>query len=99
MVPARLRGLAFPSNPSFDSSTPSSDGEFRLHPHYVAQRPLDAILLKTDAGLDDFVSEKYHDRIAAILAVEFGSASLSAGSGSGWRHLTADFCRFLAASG
>jgi tetratricopeptide (TPR) repeat protein len=68
VVPASLRGLAFPSNPSFDSSTPSSDGEFRLHPHYVAQRPLDAILLKSDAGLDDFVSEKYHDRIAAILA-------------------------------
>ncbi|MGA2021823.1 MAG: VCBS repeat-containing protein, partial [Candidatus Sulfotelmatobacter sp.] len=68
MVPASLRGLAFPSNPSFDSSMLSSDGEFRMQPHYVTQRPLDAILLKADAGLDDFVSEKYHDKIAAILA-------------------------------
>src|ERR1700735_1505926 len=39
-----------------------------LHPHYRAQTPLDAVLLKTKAGLDDFVTEKYHDQIAAILA-------------------------------
>ncbi len=31
-------------------------------------RPLDALLLKTQAGLDDFVSEKYADQITAILA-------------------------------
>ncbi|HYW39866.1 MAG TPA: FG-GAP-like repeat-containing protein [Terriglobales bacterium] len=31
-------------------------------------RPLDALLLKTQAGLDDFVTEKYADQIAAILA-------------------------------
>ncbi len=30
--------------------------------------PLDALLLKTQAGLDDFVTEKYADEIAAILA-------------------------------
>jgi tetratricopeptide (TPR) repeat protein len=30
--------------------------------------PLDATLLKTQAGLDNFVTEKYHDQIAAILA-------------------------------
>jgi hypothetical protein len=29
---------------------------------------LDATLLKTQAGLDDFVTEKYADQIAAILA-------------------------------
>jgi Flp pilus assembly protein TadD len=33
-----------------------------------AQTALDATLLKTKAGLDDFISEKYHDQIAAILA-------------------------------
>ena len=33
-----------------------------------AQSALDATLLKTKAGLDDFVTEKYHDQIAAILA-------------------------------
>jgi len=31
-------------------------------------RPLDALLLKTQPGLDDFVTEKYADQIAAILA-------------------------------
>ena len=31
-------------------------------------RPLDALFLKTQAGLDDFVTEKYADQIAAILA-------------------------------
>src|ERR1700687_5606049 len=31
-------------------------------------RPLDSLLLKTQAGLDDFVTEKYADQIAAILA-------------------------------
>jgi tetratricopeptide (TPR) repeat protein/peroxiredoxin len=30
--------------------------------------PLDALLLKTQAGFDDFVTEKYADQIAAILA-------------------------------
>jgi Flp pilus assembly protein TadD len=33
-----------------------------------AQTALDATLLKTKAGLDDFITEKYHDQIAAILA-------------------------------
>ncbi|HEY6304418.1 MAG TPA: FG-GAP-like repeat-containing protein [Terriglobales bacterium] len=31
-------------------------------------RPLDALLLKTQAGLDDFVTEQYADQIAAILS-------------------------------
>jgi tetratricopeptide (TPR) repeat protein/thiol-disulfide isomerase/thioredoxin len=69
MLPARLRGLAFPSILSFDSHPAlSSDVEFRLHPHYRAQTPLDSTLLMTHAGLDGFVTEKYHDQIAAILA-------------------------------
>src|SRR5579863_6945369 len=33
-----------------------------------AQTALDATLLKTNAGLDDFITEKYHDQIAAILS-------------------------------
>ena len=69
MVPASLRGFAFPSIYHFDSSPAiPSDVEFHLRPHYRAQRPLDTLLLKTQAGLDDFVTEKYHDQIAAILA-------------------------------
>ena len=39
-----------------------------MHPHYPTQRPLDATLLKVQADFDDFITEKYHDRIAAILA-------------------------------
>ena len=42
--------------------------DFHLHPHYRAQLPIEATLLKTQAGLDDFVTEKYHDQIAAILS-------------------------------
>ncbi|MGB7130613.1 MAG: FG-GAP-like repeat-containing protein [Candidatus Sulfotelmatobacter sp.] len=56
-------GLVFDSHLLF-----SSESEFRLHPRYRSQRPLDALLLKTQAGLDDFVTEKYHDQIATILA-------------------------------
>jgi len=69
MVPAGLRSFAFPRSYPFDSSAaPSPDAEFYLHPHYRVQRPLDATLLKVKAGLDDFVTEKYHDQIAEILA-------------------------------
>ena len=69
LIPAGLRGLAFPS--IFDSTnttTSKADVEFHLHPHYRADMPLDATLLKTQAGLDDFVTEKYQYQIAAILA-------------------------------
>jgi|HubBroStandDraft_4_1064222.scaffolds.fasta_scaffold00975_4 tetratricopeptide (TPR) repeat protein len=69
LIPAGLRNLAFPS--IFDSTnttTSKADVEFHLHPHYRAEMPLDATLLKTQAGLDDFVTEKYQDQIAAILA-------------------------------
>jgi tetratricopeptide (TPR) repeat protein/thiol-disulfide isomerase/thioredoxin len=69
LVPAGLRGLTFPFAYAPDASTlPSPAGEFHLHPHYRAQLPLEATLLKTQAGLDNFVTEKYHDQIAAILA-------------------------------
>jgi tetratricopeptide (TPR) repeat protein len=44
-------------------------GEFHLHPHYHEETTAqDALKLKIDAGLDDFPSEKDHDRIAAVLA-------------------------------
>ena len=38
-----------------------------MHPRYRQQRPLDATLLNTQAGLDAFVTEKYHGQIAATL--------------------------------
>ncbi len=69
LVPAGLRGLTFPFAHASDSrNLPASGGDFHLHPHYHAQLPLEATLLKTRAGLDDFVTEKYHDQIAAILS-------------------------------
>src|ERR1700722_18088893 len=49
-------------------SPPLVDAAFHLHPHYRAQTALDATLLKTKAGLDDFITEKYHDQIASVLA-------------------------------
>ena len=61
-----LRGLAFPFAP--DSQKLGSPGEFHLHPHYRGQLPIEATLLKTQAGFDQFVTEKYQDRIAAVLA-------------------------------
>lgn len=69
LVPASLRGLAFGAEYASNSSTEfSSEGVFRLHPSYRAQTPLDATLLKTQPGLDEFVIEKYHAQIASILA-------------------------------
>ena len=63
-----------------------------MHPHYLAERPLDALLLKADAGLDDFASEKCHDKIAAILA-EWSSSLLRSPQDIGTieRSLSADF--------
>src|SRR5260370_24536875 len=49
-------------------NTPIVDAGFHLHPHYRAETPLDATLLKTNAALDDYITEKYHDHIAGILA-------------------------------
>jgi tetratricopeptide (TPR) repeat protein/peroxiredoxin len=74
LIPAGLfsdgrHGLGWPSLYGFEpAGTDLSTGEFHLHPHYRMARPLDALLLKTQAGLDDFVTEKYADEIAAILA-------------------------------
>ena len=64
LIPASLRDLAF----SLDPHNASPEGEFHLHPHYRTQTPLDATLLKVKAGLDEFVTEQYADKIAAILA-------------------------------
>ncbi len=44
------------------------DEAFHLEPQYREATPLDALILKRDAGLDDFLAEKLHDRIAAVLA-------------------------------
>src|ERR1700685_818822 len=48
-------------------TVPLVDAAFHLHPQYRSATPLDATLLKVEAGSDDFITEKYQDRIAAIL--------------------------------
>ncbi len=69
LVPARLWGFAFPDAEfAADRTSPPADARFHLHPHYRNDRPLDATLLKVQAGLDDFITEKYADQLAATLA-------------------------------
>ncbi len=41
--------------------------EFHLRPQYRSPRAIDSILKYLQPGLDAFVTEKYHDQIAAIL--------------------------------
>ncbi|MGA2813718.1 MAG: FG-GAP-like repeat-containing protein [Candidatus Acidiferrum sp.] len=43
--------------------------EFYIHPHYQGTRELDGVLNHVQAGSDAFLTEKYHDQIAAILRV------------------------------
>lgn len=69
MLPTGLWDFAFLDlDPSDPVSTISTDGQFHLRPHYRSPTSLDATLLKANAGLDDFLTEKYADQIAAILA-------------------------------
>jgi tetratricopeptide (TPR) repeat protein/thiol-disulfide isomerase/thioredoxin len=68
LLPAGLRGLAFPSLFALDRADKPSAGEFHLHPRYRSPLPpLDAIFSKVKAGSDDFITEKYADEIQTIL--------------------------------
>jgi len=64
-LPAGL-GLPYFDPLVSQKSLPPSN-EFHVHPHYRTPRDLDAVLRKVEAGFDEFVTEKYHDRVAAIL--------------------------------
>jgi tetratricopeptide (TPR) repeat protein len=67
--PAGLRDLSFaPKVATALLSFPLGESDFHLHPHYRTPRPLDALLLKTQAGSDEFITEKYADQIGAVLA-------------------------------
>ncbi len=69
LIPASLWASVFPSSKSGAPFTePASKAAFHLHPHYRSDRPLDATLLQVQSGLDDFVTEKYADQLAAILS-------------------------------
>ena len=69
LVPLNLWSLALPSgSPSESSQSQPAGGEYYLHPHYRAKLPVETTLLKTPAGTDNFVTEKYADQIGAILS-------------------------------
>jgi tetratricopeptide (TPR) repeat protein/peroxiredoxin len=67
-LPSSLRRFPFSSTNFASANSISSAGELHLTPHYRAKLPLEAVLLKTRAGLDQFITEKYADQIAAIFA-------------------------------
>ncbi len=69
LIPASLRGFTLPEFGPFASRDAiPADAGFHLHPHYRTELPLHATLLKVQAGRDEFITEKYADQIAAILA-------------------------------
>jgi tetratricopeptide (TPR) repeat protein/peroxiredoxin len=65
-VPSTLWKDPFLSDPN-GAQRSSQNPEFLLRPRYRSERPLDAMLLKVQAGSDAFVTEKYAEQIAAIL--------------------------------
>ena len=50
------------------SEVDQNPSQFHLHPHYRTPRPIDDLLLKTQASLDNFVTEKYAEQIGMVLA-------------------------------
>ncbi len=73
LIPAGLWGFTSSADRSFASQDAPVAAEFHLKPHYRSERPLDATLLKVHPGLDEFITEKYADQLAAILAEWSGS--------------------------
>ena len=63
LVPGAWRGLALPFAYAPDSRNLGSLGEFHLHPHYRAQLPLEATVLKTQTGLDKFITRNIRIRL------------------------------------
>src|SRR6266478_5784614 len=61
-------GLGLPSfYPFCVPTTLPGSRDFHLHPQYRAQRDLDTVLRKVQAGFDEFITEKYQDQVAKIL--------------------------------
>src|SRR5262249_15712716 len=68
-LPTALCTFSLPFTPlAFAADSTSAREDFYVHPHYRSQRPIDSLLLKTKAGLDEFVNEKYAEQIGEILA-------------------------------
>ncbi len=66
LIPSHWWRLAFAGG-ARTNTTPAADAGFQIHPHYRNERLLDALLLKVQPGLDEFISEKYAEQIGAIL--------------------------------
>ena len=68
LLPAGLRGLPLEFPDCLLPAVPlTPEPEFHLHPRYRTPRPLDALLVETQAGSDEFVTEKYADQINVVL--------------------------------
>lgn len=68
LIPKNLWGLGFNSFLTRATIPTSPDRpDFYVHPHYRSDRPLDATLLKTQAGSDEFITEKYADQLEETL--------------------------------
>src|SRR5215470_12348558 len=69
---ALLPGFADLAFSSFYLSDPppavSRASAFHVDPHYRDRLPLEAMLAKLPAGSDAFLTETYHDQLAAIMA-------------------------------
>jgi len=68
LIRSGIGGLTF--SPGFRGFADASESAapFHLHPRYRLERPLDRTLAQTRAGLDEFITEKYADEIARVLA-------------------------------
>ena len=63
-----LRNLNFPWFFAFEAGNAAAGADFHLHPHYRSPLPLEPIFLKTTAGSDQFITEKYAQEIEQIFA-------------------------------
>ncbi len=69
LIPASLWGISLARRgQSAAREGSAAEAGFHLEPHYRTQRPLDDVLLKVEAGRDEFILEKYADQISAIFA-------------------------------
>ncbi len=66
LIPASLWGFRSSGFESVAARSEPAAG-FHLQPHYRTERPLDGKLRQVQAGLDDFITEKYADQITAML--------------------------------
>jgi Flp pilus assembly protein TadD/peroxiredoxin len=72
-----------------DGKSPLAD-EYHLHPQYHGTREIDGVLKYLPTGLDGFVTEKYHDQVAAVLREWTGELLASSQNTMAIRKVMAD---------